>query len=124
MTFMVQAVTEQLSGVPAVAGVRLEFILFAVTLLGVAILHKHAMYVALGGLASILLFKLVFDPAFAPVEHLLGSPEREGEWRTLLNLLGLLLGFAVLARHFEDRSARRTEAAVLYTMAPPSGEGR
>jgi Na+/H+ antiporter NhaD/arsenite permease-like protein len=58
--------------------------------------------VALGGLVAILAFKLAFDGTFHPVEHLLGTPEREGEWRILLNLLGLLLGFAILARHFED----------------------
>ena len=30
----------------------------------------------------------------------------------------------LLVRHFEDRIARRTEAAVLYTLAPPPDEGR
>jgi len=33
---------------------------------------------------------------------MVGSPEHEGEWRILLNLLGLLLGFAILAKHFEE----------------------
>jgi len=69
---------------------------------GVATLHHHAMQVALGGLTAILLFKLAFDPSFHAVEHLIGSAEHEGEWRTLLNLLGLLLGFAILAKHFEE----------------------
>jgi Na+/H+ antiporter NhaD/arsenite permease-like protein len=82
--------------------VRVEFVLFAVTLLGVAVLHRHALQVALAGLASILAFKLGLDPSFHPVEHLLGSPGQEGEWRILLNLLGLLLGFAILAKHFEE----------------------
>jgi Na+/H+ antiporter NhaD/arsenite permease-like protein len=79
-----------------------EFLLFALTLLGVAVLHRRAMQVALSGLAAILIFKLAFDADFHAVEHLVGSPEHEGEWRILLNLLGLLLGFAILARHFEE----------------------
>jgi len=96
-----QVVTEAATA-PSLLGIRVEFVLFALTLLGVAVLHERAMYVALVGLATILAFKLAFDGSFHPVEHLVGSPEREGEWRILLNLLGLLLGFAILARHFED----------------------
>lgn len=88
--------------VPMLFGIRIEFILFALTLVGVAFFHKKTMQVALIGLAAILIFKLVFDPAFSLPEHILGGPEKEGEWRTLLNLLGLLLGFAILAKHFEE----------------------
>ena len=95
-------VTAEAVSVPSLFGIRIEFVLFALTLLGVAVWHKRAMYVALAGLAVILAFKLVFDESFHPIEHMLGSPEREGEWRILLNLLGLLLGFAILARHFEE----------------------
>jgi len=87
---------------PSLVGVRVEFLLFALTLVGVAFFHKRAMYVALGGLATILSFKLIADPSFDLVEHVLGGPGQEGEWRVLLNLLGLLLGFAILAKHFEE----------------------
>ncbi|MGE0158904.1 MAG: citrate transporter [Gemmatimonadales bacterium] len=90
------------TSIPSLFGVRVELILFALTLVGVAVLHERAVYVALGGLAAILTFKLVFDGSFDLVAHLFGSAEREGEWRILLNLLGLLLGFAILARHFEE----------------------
>ncbi len=48
--------------VPAIGPVRFEFIIFALTLLGVALLHDKTMHVALAGLAAIILFKLVFDP--------------------------------------------------------------
>nr|HPK54786.1 SLC13 family permease [Smithellaceae bacterium] len=34
--------------------------------------------------------------------HILGGHGHEGEWRTLVNLLGLLFGFAILAKHFEE----------------------
>jgi Na+/H+ antiporter NhaD/arsenite permease-like protein len=88
--------------VPDILGVRVEFLLFALTLVGVATLHRYAMQVAIGGMVAILLFKLAFDPSFHAVEHMVGSAELEGEWRTLLNLLGLLLGFAILAKHFEE----------------------
>ncbi|HNX65594.1 MAG TPA: hypothetical protein PKH02_01855 [Bacteroidales bacterium] len=76
-----------------------EFVLFALTLVGVALFHRHTMWVALAGMTAILLYKLIFnDPSnpFNLFEHL------THEARTLINLLGLLLGFAILAKHFED----------------------
>jgi Na+/H+ antiporter NhaD/arsenite permease-like protein len=75
-------------------GLPLEFFLFGATLLGVALLHRHTLAVALSGLALIVAYKLgftVFDWA-AHLAH---------EWVVLVNLLGLLLGFALLADHFE-----------------------
>ena len=88
--------------IPSVFGVRVEFILFALTLFGVAVFHHHTMYVALTGLFVILVFKFSFDPSFILYEHMMGTPVREGEWRTLLNLMGLLLGFGILAKHFQE----------------------
>ena len=82
-------------------GIPLEFFLFALTLLGVALFHKHTMYVALTGLIVILAFKFLTAPDFSLIHHIAGFEEEQGEWKTLLNLAGLLLGFAVLARHFE-----------------------
>jgi len=88
--------------VPTLIGVRVEFVLFAITLVGIAILHKRAVQIALAGSVAVILLKLVADDSFDLVEHLIGGPDREGEWRVLLNLLGLLLGFAILAKHFEE----------------------
>ena len=82
--------------------IRIEFILFALTLIGVAVFHHQTMRVALIGLASILIFKLLFDNEFNIVHHIMGNEEGEGEWRILLNLMGLLFGFAILAKHFEE----------------------
>lgn len=79
----------------AIAGIRIEFIFFALTLLGVALFHNKTLYVALTGLTVIMLYKIFFDPAFDIIHHL------DHEKMTLLNLLGLLLGFAILAKHFE-----------------------
>jgi Na+/H+ antiporter NhaD/arsenite permease-like protein len=87
--------------VPIVAGIRLEFILFALTLIGVAVFHHKTMYVALTGLAAILIVKYAFSD-FSMVSHIMGTPSKEGEWRILLNLLGLLFGFAILAEHFKE----------------------
>ena len=78
-----------------------EFLLFAATLLGVALFHRHTLAVALTGLAAIIAYKLAFTgfkggaglPGLAA--HLLH------EWVILANLLGLLLGFALLSNHFE-----------------------
>lgn len=85
---------------PALLGIPVEFILFALTLLGVALFHNHTLRVALTGLVSILIFKEIFTD-FSFVEHIIGSETHEGEWNILLNLFGLLTGFTILADHFE-----------------------
>jgi Na+/H+ antiporter NhaD/arsenite permease-like protein len=87
--------------IPTIAGIRLEFILFAITLICVAVFHNKTMYVALAGLAAILFIKYFFSD-FSMVSHIMGTPSKEGEWRILLNLLGLLFGFALLAEHFKE----------------------
>ena len=46
--------------IPTVGGIPVEFILFACTLLGVALFHHATLYVALGGLAAITAWKLLF----------------------------------------------------------------
>lgn len=92
----------QSSTIPSLGSIRLEFILFGLTLIGVAIFHKHTMYVALTGLAVVLVFKYIFEPHFDFFQHITGHEGQEGEWRILLNLLGLLFGFAILAKHFEE----------------------
>ncbi|HEV7348246.1 hypothetical protein [Telluribacter sp.] len=96
---------------PSFLHIRIEFILFGLTLLSVALFHHHTLKVALLGLLSIVIFKLVFDPTYHWEEHFLGTRPfveqlldkhvRGGEWAILLNLFGLLLGFAILAKHFE-----------------------
>ena len=78
-----------------------EFVLFALTLLGVALFHKQTMWVALTGMTLVLIYKLVFNDPAAPF-HLISHLGEEG--RTLINLMGLLLGFAILSKHFEESS--------------------
>jgi len=98
--------------VPSIGPVRVEFILFGLILLGVALFHKQTFWVAVIGLTVLLTFKLVFDPGFHLLEHLFGTTPfgdqimdkglRQGEWGIILNLLGLLLGFAILSKIFEE----------------------
>ena len=83
--------------IPLIFGIRLEFIIFALTLVGVAVFHHKTMFVALSGLAAILLLKYIFVPDYSFIEHIAGTAKVEGEWRTLLNLTGLLFGFGILA---------------------------
>ena len=49
------------AGAPIMLGpIPVDFILFALTLLGVALFHKRTLEVALTGLAVITIYKLVF----------------------------------------------------------------
>ncbi|MFA6923546.1 MAG: SLC13 family permease [Bacteroidales bacterium] len=97
----------------SILNIRIEFILFALILIGVAVFHNKTFWVALIGLSVILIYKLIFDNGFNTFEHFFGKDYsffqqltnkelRQGEWSILLNLFGLLLGFAVLARIFRD----------------------
>ncbi len=74
----------------------MEFLFFAFILMGVAIFHKYTLQIALAGLAIIIAYKLFFVAHFNLIEHL------NLEWKGLLNLFGLLLGFAILAKHFQE----------------------
>jgi Na+/H+ antiporter NhaD/arsenite permease-like protein len=78
-----------------------EFVLFALTLIGVAIYHNKTLQVALTGLAAITLYKLLFS-RFGAIPGATGlAVHLTHEWVTVANLGGLLLGFAVLSAHFE-----------------------
>ena len=72
------------------------------TLLGVALFHYHTLKVALAGLAAITIYKLLFT-GFAHGTGIAGLGVHVAhEWVILANLLGLLLGFALLSKHFEE----------------------
>jgi Na+/H+ antiporter NhaD/arsenite permease-like protein len=98
--------------VPKIGPVRFEFIIFGLILLGVALFHKQTFRVAVIGVSVLLLFKIIFDENFNFFTHVFGhvpmgeqildKSMREGEWGILLNLLGLLLGFAILSKIFEE----------------------
>ncbi len=86
---------------PAILGIQLDFILFALVLLGVALFHNSTLQVALTGVTTIVIYKLLFtgfkhgDGFHGLVAHF------QHEWVILTNLLCLLMGFALLSNHFE-----------------------
>ena len=82
--------------------VLIDFLLFAATLACVAIFHRHTFSAALTGLGVITLKKLV-GTGFNEGPGLAGLlAHYEHEWVLLTNLFLLLVGFAFLARHFEE----------------------
>ncbi len=82
-------------------GIPVEFVLFGLTLLGVALFHRHTARVAVSGLIVIAFYKIVFG-GFSNGSGIGGFIAHVGhEWVVLANLLCLLLGFALLSRHFE-----------------------
>jgi hypothetical protein len=94
-------------------GIPAEFILFGLTLAGVALFHHHTLSTALAGLAAIVLYKLGltgFDtgPGIPGLIAHLGH-----EWVVLANLFLLLMGFALLSRHFEKSNLPSVMPAIL-----------
>ena len=82
--------------------VPVDFILFAAILVGIALLHRHTLQVAVAGLLAVTIYKLAFTgfaqgPGFDGLGGLFAH-----EWVILANLFGLLMGFALLSKHFED----------------------
>jgi Na+/H+ antiporter NhaD/arsenite permease-like protein len=97
-------------------GIPVDFILFGLTLLGVAVLHKRTLEVALIGLATITIYKIVFT-GFKAGPGVIGFASHVShEWVILANLLGLLMGFALLSRHFE-----KSHVPVLLPKYLPAG---
>jgi Na+/H+ antiporter NhaD/arsenite permease-like protein len=83
-------------------GIPIDFILFALTLLGIALFHRQTLPIALAGLAVITSYKL----AFGSFREGAGFPglglHLTHEFSLLSNLFLLLMGFALLSRHFEE----------------------
>lgn len=105
VALLLSATTAQAAGadsLPSVLGVPIDFLLFAAVLIGVALFHHHTLAIAVGGLVVITLYKLLVT-GFKTGTGLSGlGLHLEHEWVILANLLGLLLGFALLSKHFED----------------------
>ena len=84
-----------------ILGIPVDFILFGLTLLGVAVFHHATLYVALAGLATITAYKLIFTGFRFGFGFSGLALQLAHEWVILANLFLLLMGFALLSRHFE-----------------------
>ena len=83
-------------------GIPFDFVLFALTLLGIALFHRHTLPIALVGLGVITAYKLNFT-GFKDGSGFVGLGLHLGhEFSLLSNLFLLLMGFALLSRHFEE----------------------
>ncbi len=98
---MIASAVASLPNIPTVFGIPVDFVLFALTLLGVALFHNHTLRVALIGVGTIAIYKILFT-GFKTGVGVIGFVSHLGhEWVILTNLLCLLTGFALLSRHFE-----------------------
>jgi Na+/H+ antiporter NhaD/arsenite permease-like protein len=79
-----------------------EFAIFGVTLAGVAFFHRRSLPIAALGLAAVIAFEWLFTqfPAGPGASGLIRHFAHE--WVILSNLLLLLVGFAILAAHFDQ----------------------
>jgi Na+/H+ antiporter NhaD/arsenite permease-like protein len=94
-------------------GIPVDFILFALTLIGVAVFHHKTLQVALSGLAAIVLYKLIFT-GFKYGAGIGGlGAHMLHEAVVLSNLFLLLMGFALLSRHFENSRVPDAMPAIL-----------
>jgi Na+/H+ antiporter NhaD/arsenite permease-like protein len=92
--------TRSSDGVTVLGSVPFAFVLFVLILLGVALFHHHTLQVALAGVVAVTAYTGLLVPSFQANPGLWRHFLHEGE-HTLLNLGGLLLGFALLAKFFE-----------------------
>ena len=84
-----------------VPDVPFDFGPFALTLLGVALFHHRTFEVAVTGLTLIIVYKLLLSP-FREGPGFPGlALHLQHVWVIVANLACVLLGFALLARHFE-----------------------
>ncbi|MDX2306668.1 MAG: citrate transporter [Hyphomicrobium sp.] len=97
----------------ALFGIPIEFYIFAVTLTAVAVLHHHPLVVAGTGLAAVVAFKLAVTGFHAGpgLSGLMAHLAHESI--TIGNLFLLLVGFGLLARHFEESKVPEALPAVL-----------
>jgi Na+/H+ antiporter NhaD/arsenite permease-like protein len=108
-----------LQGPPSVVGIPVDFLLFGATLLGVALFHSRTLQVAIVGLVAVTGYKLLFT-GFKHGNGLAGlAAQLQHEWVTLSNLFCLLMGFALLSRHFE----KSLVPAVLPRVLPQDWRG-
>ena len=103
---------ESLAAAPLVHGVPIVFLMFGAVLIGILSFHRRSLEIAAAGLAVILATRLGFS------DLRLGA-HLAHEWVKLANLFGLLVGFTLLADHFEKSGL----AALLPRVLPRGARG-
>ena len=89
-----------------------EYVVFGLTLMGVALFHHRALFVSLAGLATASLLSIVLAADSTSAAYDLAVHFAQ-EWVILSNLLLLLLGFAVVSNQFERSRLPETIPALL-----------
>lgn len=97
--FLVLACVRAAGLAPLIFGISTEFLFFAMIVGGIALFHGKAFPITASGLLTVIIYKYSFIGGFSLPELLVH------EWRILVNLLGLLLGFTILAKHFAESHA-------------------
>jgi Na+/H+ antiporter NhaD/arsenite permease-like protein len=119
IALLAPALAQAATGIPSIGPIPVDFVLFALTLVGVALLHGRTMQVAVTGLVVIAVWKVMMSP-FAEGAGLSGLVAHLAhEWVLVANLFGLLLGFAILSKHFEESRV----PAWLPTLLPDDWKG-
>src|SRR5260221_11752461 len=96
-----------------VLGIPVDFILFGLTLLGVALFHRRTLPIALAGLAAITAYKLMFT-GFKFGIGLAGlASHMQQQWVILTNFFLLLTEFGLLTRHLENTQRPSAMPALL-----------
>ena len=96
----------------SIQGIPLEYVIFGITLLGVAVFHHRALGVALLGLTAATTLRILSAPTVSQGAHEIGEHLAD-EWVILTNLLLLLLGFAIVSNQFERSHLPETVPARL-----------
>jgi len=108
---------------PHVGPVPLEFIFFGCVLAGVALFHRYTLRIAIGGAVFIALYKIALSP-FKTGDGVAGFVAHMGhEWVILVNLLLLLLGFALLADLFEKSELPAALPNIMPAFMPTDWRG-
>lgn len=90
-----------------------ELLLFGLTLLGIVVFPRHTLVVVLTGLICVATYKTLYG-GFAEAPGLEGLIVHvEAQWASLVNLLVLLIAFALLASHVERSGLPRIVPRVL-----------
>src|SRR5690349_10772056 len=76
-----------------------ELVIFAATLCAVAVFHRHTLAASLAGVMATVVLKLC-RLGLSDAAHWLGALIRH-EWTTWTNIVLILLGFSIVANHFE-----------------------